>query len=53
MIFMGDKEQAWSFLTPAKKRVKFEIFEKSQNFEKPKWPQYPFFTLFFQKVLEI
>ena len=34
MIFMGDKEQAWSFLTPAKKRVKFEIFEKSQNFEK-------------------
>ena len=34
MIFMGDREQVWNFLTPTKKRVKFEIFEKSQNFEK-------------------
>ena len=36
--YLWDREEVWNFLTPTKKRVKrikFEIFEKSQNFEKP------------------
>ena len=40
MIFMGDIDNVCNFFPPTKKRakrvskVKFEIFEKSQNFEK-------------------
>jgi len=45
----GDKEQAWSFLTPAKKRVKFEIFEKSQILKNQNGHSTLFYS-FFSKI---
>ena len=43
MIFIGDREEVWNFLAfclpytkKGQKKVKFEISEKSQNFEKKK-----------------
>ena len=48
MIFMGDREEVWNFLTPSKKRVK--RVKKGQNLKfSKKSPFFPFFH-FFLKV---
>ena len=64
MIFIGDREGVWYFFTSTKKndkkgkkRIKFEIFEKSQNFEKimiffevyPVCTPFTLFVLFYKK----